>query len=70
MLDQLGVAAGETAYVGDRQLEDVFGPSEVGMHPVWINRDDRPVDPSLPKPTHQISSLSELPLLLKKGMPL
>jgi 2-haloalkanoic acid dehalogenase type II len=70
ILDQLGVAAGETAYVGDRQLEDVFGASEAGMHPVWINRDDRPIDPNLPTPTHQISSLSELPLLLKKGLPL
>ena len=64
MLDELGVTPDETAYVGDRQFEDVLGASRVGMHPVWINRDQRPLDPDLPKPVHQISSLLELPELL------
>ena len=64
MLERLGVSADETAYVGDRQLEDVLGPSQAGMHPVWINRENRPLDPALPTPDHQISSLLELPKLL------
>jgi len=68
MLDRLGVSPEETAYVGDRQLEDVLGPAKAGMHPVWINRDHRPLDPSLPTPIHQISSLSELPKLLANGL--
>lgn len=68
MLERLGVSADETAYVGDRQLEDVVGPSEAGMHPVWINRNNRPLDPNLPIPTHQISSLLELPKLLNNGL--
>ena len=70
ILDQLGVSAGVTAYVGDRQLEDVQGPMDVGIHPVWLNRDQRPLDPDLPAPPHQISSLSQLPILLHKGLPL
>ncbi len=69
ILGQLGVSPGETAYVGDRQLEDVQGPLDAGMHPVWINRDQRPLDPNLPTPHHQISSLSQLPDLLQKGLP-
>ena len=68
MLSQLGVTPGETAYVGDRQLEDVLGPSEAGMHPVWINRNNTPLDPDLPAPPHQISSLLELPKLLANGL--
>ncbi len=68
MLERLGVSADETAYVGDRQLEDVVGPSEAGMHPVWINRNNQPLDPNLPIPTHQISSLLELPKLLNNGL--
>lgn len=68
MLERLGVSADETAYVGDRQLEDVVGPSEAGIHPVWINRNNRPLDPNLPIPTHQISSLLELPKLLNNGL--
>ena len=68
MLERLGVSPGETAYVGDRQLEDVFGATQAGMHPVWINRDNRPLDPNLPIPSHQILSLLELPKLLDNGL--
>jgi len=68
MLSQLGVTPGETAYVGDRQLEDVMGPFQAGMHPVWINRNHTPLDSDLPAPSHQISSLLELPKLLANGL--
>ncbi len=68
MLERLGVAPEETAYVGDRQLEDVLGATQAGMHPVWINRDNRPLDPDLPTPSHRISSLLELPKLLENGL--
>ena len=68
MLAQLGVTPDETAYVGDRQLEDVLGPTDAGMHPVWINRNNSPLNPNLPVPSHQISSLSELPRLLANGL--
>ena len=68
MLEQLGVSAEETAYVGDRQLEDVLGATQAGLHPVWINRDNRPLDPGLPVPPHRISSLLELPKLLENGL--
>ena len=68
MLAQLGVTPEETAYVGDRQLEDVLGPAEAGMHPVLINRSNTPLNPDLPTPPHQISSLLELPKLLANGL--
>ena len=68
MLSKLGVAPEETAYVGDRQLEDVMGAVQAGMHPVWINRSNMPADPDLPAPSHQISSLLELPKLLANGL--
>ena len=68
MLSKLGVAPEETAYVGDRQLEDVMGAVQAGMHPVWINRSNMPADPDLPAPAHQISSLLELPKLLANGL--
>ena len=68
MLERMGVSPEETAYVGDRQLEDVLGATQAGMHPVWINRDGRPPDPALPAPRHRISSLLELPKLLENGL--
>lgn len=68
ILSQLGVTANETAYVGDRQLEDVQGPLDAGMHPVWINRSNQQLNPDLPTPSHTISSLLELPKLIASGL--
>ena len=64
VLTQLGVSPGETAYIGDRQLEDVLGSTNAGMHAVWINRNNTPLNPDLPAPIHQISNLLELPKIL------
>ena len=69
VMRRLGVTPQETVYVGDKQLEDVQGPSEVGMSAVWLNRSGDPPDPELPKPACQISSLSELPALLPTWPP-
>ena len=68
ILTQLGATPGETVYVGDRQLEDVMGSAQAGMNPVWINRNNTPLDPGLPIPSHRISSLLELPKLLDNGL--
>jgi 2-haloalkanoic acid dehalogenase type II len=68
ILAQLGVTPDETAYVGDRQLEDVQGPINAGMHPVWINRSNQALNPDLPTPPHMISSLLELPKLIISGL--
>ena len=65
MLSTLDVTPEESIYVGDRQLEDVQGATEVGINAVWINRPANPADPDLPEPTHQIGSLLELPDLLE-----
>ncbi len=65
MLNTLNVTPEESVYVGDRQLEDVQGPIEVGIHAVWVNRSANPADPDLPKPAYEISSLLELPGLLE-----
>lgn len=64
MLRTLNVKPEETVYVGDRQFEDVLGASRVGMHSMWINRGGKALDPQLPKPAHQITTLTELPDLL------
>ena len=70
MLNMLNVTPEESVYVGDRQLEDVQGATELGIHAVWINRSADPADPDLPKPAYQISSLLELPRLLENWPPI
>jgi len=64
ILRRLGMTPQESIYIGDSQFDDVKGASEVGMHTVWINRAGIPLDPKLPAPDFQISSLLELPRLL------
>ncbi len=54
----------ETVYVGDRQLEDVQGASQVGMTTVWINRSGEALDHKLPRPDYQVKNLLEIPGLL------
>jgi putative hydrolase of the HAD superfamily len=44
-LEALGVAAGDTVFVGDRLLEDVRGAGELGMTTVqalWFRADEHP----------------------------
>lgn len=66
MLRRLDVTPQECFYVGDRQFEDVQGAAQVGMRTVLINRAGAPLDPKLPQPDHQISSLLELPALASR----
>ena len=65
MLGRLGITAEEAVYVGDRQFEDVKGASGVGMRSVWINRAGLPLDPELPKPDYQVTSLMQIPEVLR-----
>ena len=69
MLDRLDVAPVQAVYVGDRQYEDVRGASGVGINAVWINRTGEPLNPRLPEPACQITSLLELPGLLAAWPP-
>ena len=65
MLRRIGATPPECLYVGDRQLEDVKGAGSVGMGTVWINRHGEPLDPELPSPDYQVSTLVELAELLE-----
>ena len=66
MLRRLGATPRECLYVGDRQFEDVKGAGGVGMGTVWLNRSRSAMDPDLPTPDHQITSLLEIPELLDR----
>lgn len=58
-LDLLGVEADQAVMVGDKLTTDIKGGNAAGLHTVWINRVNRPHDPSnLPK--FEIKHLSEL----------
>ena len=65
MLSRLSLLPQQTVYVGDRHYEDVYGASEVGINAVWIDRGDRGLRSDLPPPNHRVTSLLELPALIR-----
>ena len=65
MLERLSLSPQETVYVGDRHYEDVYGASSVGMNAVWVDRNDRGLREDLPPPSHQVTSLLELPGIIE-----
>jgi FMN phosphatase YigB (HAD superfamily) len=62
---ELGVAAGETLFVGDRADIDVLGAQRAGMPAVWINRAGEALPPGLRSPEFEIRDLGELPHILE-----
>lgn len=58
-LDLLGVEADQAVMVGDKLTTDIKGGNAAGLHTVWINRVNRPHDPSI-QPKFEIKHLSEL----------
>ena len=66
ILGMMGVAAGDALYVGDTLYDDVLGAQSVGMQAAWINRHGATLDPKMPSPDFEVSSLTQLPELLQK----
>jgi putative hydrolase of the HAD superfamily len=59
-LGQLGVAATDSAFVGDNPKTDVVGAHAAGMKAVWLNRNSS-AEPEGVAPDRTIHSLDELP---------
>ena len=55
-----GYAPSECVYVGDRYLEDVVGPTKVGMPAILKVKADREYPEDMPEATRRIDTLSEL----------
>ncbi|GGF89806.1 HAD family hydrolase [Paenibacillus abyssi] len=64
-LERIGVEAGEAVMVGDKLTTDIIGSLGVGMTAVWINRHGMKHTDEI-VPTHEITSLEELPGLLER----
>ena len=66
VMARLGLTPEEMIYVGDSLRDDVYGPGQVNIKTVWVNRNDRPRVEGDSIPDYQIQNLSELSLLLDK----
>ncbi len=64
LVKRFGVPANRVLYVGDHPEFDVVGPMNAGLQAIWINRENNIWPENLQRPTHQISNLHELELLL------
>jgi REG-2-like HAD superfamily hydrolase len=63
-LSRLGVAANQTAHVGDSWTDDILGARAAGLAPIYFHR--LPTDPPCEPGVHLICRLDELPLLFTR----
>lgn len=73
-LDRAGVEPHEAIMVGDSYRADVGGAWSAGMDAVWLDRHEgmsiTPADEPMPTDVRRISSLAEVPALVRQGGPL
>lgn len=61
---ELALPPQQCFFVGDDPRTDIAGSLEAGFRAVWIDNEGKTYPPELPKPTHVIHSLRELPALV------
>ncbi len=66
MAERMGVAPQEMMDVGDHPLNDVEGSRKAGCVSVWVKTTGTWIFPEIEKPTLQIETVEELPLLLNE----
>jgi putative hydrolase of the HAD superfamily len=66
VLELMAVNADEMAHIGDDPVHDVLGAKLAGVSAIWLNRDNKSWQRDDCEPDAVISSLSELPALLKQ----
>jgi FMN phosphatase YigB (HAD superfamily) len=59
-LAEMGVAARDCLFVGDRPDLDVAGAKGIGMAAAWLNVERAPLPPGLPAPDLDLAGLAEL----------
>jgi putative hydrolase of the HAD superfamily len=59
-MDWAGVSPAETLHVGDDPLRDVEAARQLGIAPVWVNRDNQPWPDHLPPPLLAVEDLHGL----------
>ena len=55
-----GYAPSECVYIGDRYMEDVQGPTGIGMHAILKVKPDREYPEDMPETVRKIDTLSEI----------
>jgi 2-haloalkanoic acid dehalogenase type II len=66
VLAAIGLAPKEMIYVGDSLRDDVYGPGQLNIRSVWINRKNYTLTVNDVVPDYQIHDLRELPPLLER----
>ena len=59
-LRRLKLNAPEAIHIGDNLVDDIAGANAVGMHSIWVNLSDRPLQSSDAQPSREVRSLEEI----------
>jgi HAD superfamily hydrolase (TIGR01549 family) len=66
VLELMAVSADEMVHIGDDPVHDVLGAKLAGISAIWLNRENKAWQRDDCEPDAVISSLVELPVLLKR----
>ncbi len=64
-LEGFGVSPQDALYVGDSQEDDIVGARAAGLSVAWINRREEELGDGIPEPDFAITSLTELPGIVR-----
>jgi 2-haloalkanoic acid dehalogenase type II len=65
-LTALRARPADVVHVGDSLDADIAGASRLGMHTIWVNRQDARRTPGSPKPDAEVRDLSDLPETIER----
>lgn len=63
--EKAGISASEMLHIGDDPINDIAGAKSAGVAAIWLNRENKAWEHDACEPDAEISSLHELPGLLK-----
>jgi 2-haloalkanoic acid dehalogenase type II len=58
ILKDLSLKLEEVIYIGDSQIDDIKGPSSLGIPSIWINRRNEQINEGIPKPKLECKDLT------------
>jgi 2-haloacid dehalogenase len=69
LLTHAGVPMQEILHAGQSQFTDLVGAKPLGLKVAWINRQQLPLNPAVPRPDHILSDVASLTRILDSGHP-
>jgi HAD superfamily hydrolase (TIGR01549 family) len=68
LAERLGVPPEHCVYVGDTPVDDCAGAIHAGLQSVWLDHEGKIYPPDIPRPTHVVHALRDLPGVIRSAV--